>query len=180
MPDREIVLRGAGALRRHAARVRMFLPADAGIFAADEMLQDVVGFNLMLAIDGAIDLARELGGAHGFEPRTHREVFLDLAAEGIIDRDLAERLAQAAELRQRLKHAHSGFDWLSVHAEAPHHLESLTRFVTVLMEHAEAPALHQEEKQPETGDWQQTPPGLRPTTGDEDRGAVGFRPESPA
>ncbi|HEY3357597.1 MAG TPA: DUF86 domain-containing protein [Polyangia bacterium] len=143
MRDRELIIREAGELRRHSARVRMFLPADAGIFAADEMLQDIVGFNLMLAIDGAIDLAAELLSAQGVvPPRLHRQAFEALAREGLVEPALAERLADAADLRQLLKHAHSGFDWARVHADAPRHLETLARFVTLLMEQAEAPVVH--------------------------------------
>lgn len=133
-------LQRAAEVRRHAARARTFLPADAGVFAVDEMLQDVVAFNLMRAIRGAVDLAAYLLAERGLPtPETPDQAFGVLARERLLSEELAVRLVEAAELRYTLSHTFPGVDWRRVHTETPRHLESLSLFVAAVIKSRELP-----------------------------------------
>jgi uncharacterized protein YutE (UPF0331/DUF86 family) len=74
-------------------------------FAADIERQYVAKHALLLAIQACLDLCAHIITASGAEvPASYADLPCSLARLGILPNDLAERLAQAAGLRNRLVH----------------------------------------------------------------------------
>ncbi len=96
--------RRLGGLRRIQGRGREAFLADPEVQAAAER-------HLQVAIQGAIDVgAHLLAEASSETPGDYASVFVALARIGVIDDELAERLARAARLRNLLVHLYLEVD----------------------------------------------------------------------
>lgn len=74
-------------------------------YRADRETRDVVEREFQTAIEACIDIGEMLLKTRGESvPETNAEVFERLSAIGIIDRDLRDRMARAAGLRNVLAH----------------------------------------------------------------------------
>ncbi len=89
---------GAGLVREALARLR-------SLDLADPTAADAACYRLVVAVEGATDIAITLLGERGGRaPESYPDVFLALAQAGIISVGLADRLATVARLRDRLVH----------------------------------------------------------------------------
>ncbi len=76
-------------------------------FLADADAQDVVLRNLQVAIQACLDCASHIISEQGWElPGSNAGTFGVLARHGLLDSELALRLAQALRLRNMLVHAY--------------------------------------------------------------------------
>lgn len=135
MVESAVVLRKVGELRRFVADVRSRIAVNAQRFEEDADLHDLAGFHLILALQNAVDLAFHLVADSGAGvPGSQREAFEMLARDGLLDAELARRLADAASLRNRLAHQYGSVDWGRLHAEAAGHLAVLERYAARVAE----------------------------------------------
>lgn len=100
------------ALRHCLGRVRERRPANAGLLAADEDLQDVMVLNLSRAVQLCVDIAaHRVAASKEPVPATMGETFTRLAASGAIDAELAGRLRRAVGFRNIAVHNYEVIDW---------------------------------------------------------------------
>jgi uncharacterized protein YutE (UPF0331/DUF86 family) len=124
--DKALVAAKVAAVRDATARVRTVLPASAEALAADRTAREVVILNLLVAIQGCLDLATHWLADAGWEvPTSYAEVFIALARHDVIEPALAERLASAAGFRNLVAHQYGALDWRRVHALATSDLSDL-------------------------------------------------------
>ena len=98
-----------------------------------------MSFNLILAVQEALDVAARWIADAGWEvPTTAREHFDILATHGVVPQDLARDLALCAGARNLIAHAYGTLDFGRLHAEAPLALATLERFATALAPSATA------------------------------------------
>lgn len=83
-------------------------------------------------IDLAVSASVRLGLG---SPPTYADAFRALASAGVLDRDLAERLARAAGFRNLIVHAYADLDLRRVHAIAATGPEDLQAFLAALRDH---------------------------------------------
>jgi uncharacterized protein YutE (UPF0331/DUF86 family) len=116
------------AVRRHLARVAERLPADPSAFRPATDASDAVVLHLWQATQIVIDLATaaclhfDLGA-----PASYADAFRRLAAAGLVEAALAQRLERAAGFRNIVAHAYAQLDMLRVHRaarEGPRDLEA--------------------------------------------------------
>lgn len=95
-------------LLRQAADVVDFLESEA---AADETIRsqrrwlDSIKYNFVVAIECCVDVGQHLCAVQGWgPPATNADAFRILAAHGVLDADLATRMAQASGFRNVLVH----------------------------------------------------------------------------
>ena len=59
MVDHELILAKASSVKRHLKRVKQKANIDLQVFAADIDCQDIIIFNLQMAIQNCIDIAKD-------------------------------------------------------------------------------------------------------------------------
>lgn len=117
--DDAILARKVDQVRTHVDRVREFVPEDLEAYLADGKSQDLVSFNLILAVQSLVDLATLLISDRGWGvPETLAQVFETLAEKGTLDRELATRLGNAVRMRNILVHRYGSVAHARVHAVA--------------------------------------------------------------
>ena len=87
---------------------------------------------LYVAAQAALDLAMHLGADAGLSPTaTYQDTFRRLADAGLLDRDLAERLAAWAGFRNVLAHSYAMVDYDRAY-DALGELRDLERFAQIV------------------------------------------------
>jgi uncharacterized protein YutE (UPF0331/DUF86 family) len=133
MLDDRLLETKLGRLRARVERARAKLPASREEFESSTDTQEIVSFNLLLAVQEALDLAAHWIADAGWEvPTTAREHFEILAAHDVVQRDLARDLASCAGARNLIAHAYGTLDFGRLYTEAPSALSTLERFAAVL------------------------------------------------
>ena len=135
--DSEVVDARLRDLSHRLQRVAAKKPASLKLLAASEDLQDILARNLTLAIQAALDIAYHLCAAHEVVPATSGDAFVQLAARGLIERDLADRLVRAVGFRNVLVHEYTEVDWkivMRVMRTDVRYLASFGRVVVTLLD----------------------------------------------
>ena len=133
MVDATVVAVKVAAIRDAVARIRETLPPDAGAFGADRTAREVVILNLFVALQETVSLATHWLADAGLDvPGSYREIFLDLAARGLVPGPLAQRLASAAGFRNLVAHQYGVLDPRRVHEMASSELGDLLEFCQVV------------------------------------------------
>lgn len=123
----------AAAIERHLARVAERLPADAKDFRPATDASDAVILHLWQAVQLTIDTA--ISACLRFElgtPPTYGDAFRRLAEAGVLEEDLAERLARAAGFCNVVVHAYEKLDLDRIYRTAQTGPDDLRAFLADL------------------------------------------------
>lgn len=136
--DRELLAEKAAAVEHHLRRVAARLPDDPAGLQPETDASDAVVLHLWRAVQTVIDLAVsacvQLG--HG-TPATYADALRTLGRHGVIDEELAARLARAAGLRNVVVHLYADLDPHRVHEAARSGPADLRAFLAALRDAAE-------------------------------------------
>ncbi|MGH3981211.1 MAG: type VII toxin-antitoxin system HepT family RNase toxin [Pseudonocardiaceae bacterium] len=111
MVDAEVVGRRLRVIGRRLGALRDVCSHGESTFLADPALQAQAERHLQLALQCAIDIALHiLADDTDRTPEDYGTAFRELAAVGVLDRDLADRLRLVAGLRNVLVHAYLDVD----------------------------------------------------------------------
>ena len=111
MVDADVVTAKLVELSDRVERVRKHRLAEPAALAADRDALDLVSFNLMLAVQAALDIASHIIADEGFAPATtFAEAFARLADRGLLETKTASQLGKAAGLRNVVAHGYAGVD----------------------------------------------------------------------
>jgi uncharacterized protein YutE (UPF0331/DUF86 family) len=137
MSNTQRLLTRIGALRDNLQRVREGLQdADDATLLRDPWRLAAIKWHLLLAIEDAFALCNQtIAILGGDAPTAYAECFEKLAAHGVIDSALAERLKAMARFRNLLLHRYWEVDDQRVLAIARNDLSDLEQFVGVLSVH---------------------------------------------
>jgi uncharacterized protein YutE (UPF0331/DUF86 family) len=133
--DGDILAERAMAVQRHLARVAERLPADPADLQPASDASDAVVLHLWQAVQIVIDLALaacirwNLGA-----PTSYADAFRRLVDAGVLDQELAGRLARAAGFRNVVAHAYDRLDMVRVHRTARDGPSDLLAFLTPIGE----------------------------------------------
>ena len=131
--DRELLAERASVVGRHLDRVATHLPEQPDELGPLSSTTDTVVLHLWQAVQVTIDLATSSCVRLGLgTPATYAEAFRLLAGQGLLDQDLAERLARAAGFRNLLVHGYGRLDLQRVHAIARTGPADLRAFLAAL------------------------------------------------
>lgn len=131
--DRELLAERSAAVLRHLDRVAAHLPAEAEDLTPLSSATDTVVLHLWQAVQVVIDLAVSTCVRMGLgSPQTYADAFRQLASAGVLDDELAKRLARAAGFRDLLVHAYASLDLRRVHAVAQAGPADLRAFLIAL------------------------------------------------
>ena len=124
------------AVTRHLARVAAKLPTNAEDLRVNTDEADTVILHLWQATQIVIDLAVSASVAlGGGTPTTYGDAFRRLAASGIIEAALADRLARAAGFRNLVAHAYGQLDMRRVYEAASIGPADLRAFLAAVSRH---------------------------------------------
>ncbi len=134
--DRAVLAERAAALERHLARVSQKLPATADGLTTSSDASDAVILHLWQATQIVIDLAVSSCVALGAgTPQTYSDAFRKLAASGVIEPALADRLVRAAGFRNVVAHAYDRLDMVRVFEAARSGPADLRAFLGAISRH---------------------------------------------
>jgi uncharacterized protein YutE (UPF0331/DUF86 family) len=102
------------------------LPRSSDALLEDRTRREIVILNLFVALQDCLALAAHWLANAGLDvPQSYAEVFRRLGERGVIDPELAGRLAAAAGLRNLVAHRYGALDWQRVHDLAATRLDDL-------------------------------------------------------
>ena len=111
MVDHDLVLAKAGLIRRHLRRMKEKGEVDLETFLNDLDRQEVISFNLHLAIENCTDLAAHIISEEGLGvPGSASEMFYLLEDNGFITTQLTEKMIKAVGLRNLIVHEYDKID----------------------------------------------------------------------
>jgi len=111
MVDHDLIIAKAGSIRRNLKRISEKGAVDLDSFLADIDLQEVISFNLHLAIENCTDLAAHIISAEGLGvPGSGSEMFYLLEENGYLSRTLTEKMIKAVGLRNPIVHEYDKID----------------------------------------------------------------------
>lgn len=125
----------AAQIERRLAHVASKLPDDSKDFQPETPTSAFVILHLWQAVQQVIDLAMSLCSSRGLPmPGQYREAFEFLADDGVLEKDLAERLALAAGFRNAVAHSYLKLDMDRVYRTAKQGPADLRAFLTAVRE----------------------------------------------
>ena len=111
MVDHDLLLAKAGLIRRHLRRMSEKGGVDLESFLSDIDRQEVISFNLHLAIENCTDLAAHIISEEGLGvPGSASEMFYLLEENGYLCLQLSEKMIKAVGLRNLIVHEYDKID----------------------------------------------------------------------
>ena len=133
MVHREVVTAKVGRARAWLNDAAVPLLGPLEVYLADPQRRDLALFYLFLAIQECIDLAAHWVADAGWaEPDDAASAFDVLAERGVIKREAATTLREAAGLRNRIAHGYAMLDYVRVHREAQDGIPALRAFLAAI------------------------------------------------
>ena len=120
MTDPALVLAKLTTLREHTRRMEQRRASALEVFRTDVDRQDALALSLMVALQEASDVALHIASDEGWGvASSYAESFELIATHGVIEADLARRMADIASLRNRIAHGYGSVDVERIWREAP-------------------------------------------------------------
>lgn len=133
MTDLGLVLHKLQRLREHIELVRSRRPPTPDVLETDLLLRDAMALALLVTVQEAIDIAYHVVADEGWGiPDSHAAAFDSLASHGVIDEDLARRVALVARVRNRIAHGYASVDHQRLWQELPDGLEALDDYARAI------------------------------------------------
>lgn len=134
MVDTEIILAKASAVSKHLRRVQEKVNIDIDQFLINADLQDIVLFNLQMAIQNCIDIAAHIISDRGLGvPGSNNEMFYMLEENRIINREVAEKMVQAIGFRNLIAHEYARMDFERVFQIARQDINDIKAFIKTIL-----------------------------------------------
>jgi uncharacterized protein YutE (UPF0331/DUF86 family) len=134
MVDKDVLFGKISSMNKHLDRVKKqsAMPLDG--FLASPDAQDIVLFNLHLAVQSCVDMAAHIVSEQGMGVAgSTNELFYFLEEHGVIDADLCEKMARAVGLRNLIVHEYGRLDMAQIHAACRHDVQDLSDFAAAIM-----------------------------------------------
>ena len=130
MVDRDLIIAKASSVRKYLKRVEEKRGQDVQEFLKDFDCQDIVSFNLQLAIQNCIDIAAHIISEEGVGvPGSLTEMFYLLEENGYLSERLTEKMVRAVGFRNLLVHEYGKIDLKQVYEIANEHIEDLNKYL---------------------------------------------------
>ena len=119
MVDKDLILAKASSVKRHMKRVNNKVNTDLQTFLKEPDRQDIVLFNLQMAIQNCIDIASHIISEEGFGvPGSTSDMFFSLEENGYLDTDMTNKIVKAVGFRNLIVHEYTKIDLEQVYEVA--------------------------------------------------------------
>ncbi|MFY9344473.1 MAG: DUF86 domain-containing protein [Planctomycetota bacterium] len=133
MADPFVVKVAIADIRDAIARIREVLPPTVEAFERDRSAREIVVLNLFVALQHCLSVANHWLADSGRKvPAAYRDSLLAMGELGMLEPDLARRLATASGLRNLIAHRYGVIDWRRIHKVAANDLGDLDLFCTAI------------------------------------------------
>jgi len=135
MIDRNIILNKTSKVDHHLQRIRKKITVSRDEFLGDLDLQEIILFNLQMAIQNCVDLSAhiisddELGIAGSTS-----EMFYLLQKNGYLSPELTEKMVAAAGFRNIIAHEYGNLDLKQVYQIANQDINDVDLFLKAILE----------------------------------------------
>ena len=130
MVDRDIILAKASSVKRHLSRIIEKRNTDLQTFLQDIDRQEIILFNLQMAIQNCIDIAAHIISEEGFGvPGSTSEMFYLLEENGYIDSALTEKMVKAVGFRNLIVHEYGKIELKQVFEVAQEDIKDLNEYL---------------------------------------------------
>jgi uncharacterized protein YutE (UPF0331/DUF86 family) len=128
--DKDLIMAKAGAIKKRLSRIASKRQSDIKRFKEDLDSQEIVLFNLQMAIQDCIDIAAHIISEEGWGvPGSTNEMFYLLEENGFISRHLTEKMVKCVGFRNLLVHAYSRIEVDQVFEITQNDLQDLERYL---------------------------------------------------
>lgn len=108
------------------------------VFINDADIHDLIVFRLQQAVETCIDIAAHIiAGLDAPQKETAKDAFVFLGEKEIIDQDLAKRMGQAADFRNRAVHGYNNFDYELLFKDYKEDIRDLRNFGSGIVKYLE-------------------------------------------
>lgn len=119
MGDDAVVLLKMAAMRHRLERIRAGMSVGAAAFPGDEGAVERVAFNVLLAVQEAVDLGAHLIAREGWDPPDGLgATFTVLQERGVLEHATAEAMRRGTRLRNLIAHGYAKLDPARLFASA--------------------------------------------------------------
>ena len=133
MIDHDLILAKAGSVRRRLYRIAAKRQRDLESFKEDLDSQEIVLFNLQMAIQDCIDIAAHIISEEGWGvPGSTNEIFYLLEENDFMSRSLTEKMVKCVGFRNLLVHAYSKIEAERVFEIAQKDIHDLEAYLKAL------------------------------------------------
>ncbi|MBI5500776.1 MAG: DUF86 domain-containing protein [Deltaproteobacteria bacterium] len=130
MPADEVATLKMAELQRRLDRIRAGIRTDAAAFPSEESRMENIAFNVLLAVQTAVDLGAHLIAREGWEPPdTLSATFTILEAHAVLGGATAEAMRSGTRLRNLIAHGYARVDPVKLVASAQAGLDEFARFL---------------------------------------------------
>jgi len=132
--DHDLIIAKASSVKAHLDRIADKVGTNLQLFISDVDRQDIVAFNLHLAVENCIDIAAHIISENGWGvPGSASEMFYVLEEKGIVDSALTERMIKAVGLRNLIVHEYGDIDLKRLFTIVRNDLNDLTAFLSAIL-----------------------------------------------
>ena len=130
MVDHDLILTKASLVKNHIHRVRRKSGIDLESFLKDLDIQDVILFNIQMAVQNCVDIAAHIISEEGWGvPGSSSEMFYMLQEHDYFDRSVSEKMIKAVGFRNIIVHEYGKMDLKQVYKIAQSDIKDLEEFL---------------------------------------------------
>jgi len=131
--DRDLILAKAGSVKRRLDRIIEKRGNDLTLFLKDLDRQEIILFNLQMAIQECIDMASHIISEEGWGvPGSTNEMFYLLEENSYLERDLTERMVRSVGFRNLMVHGYVKIEMEEVYHIAQKDIHDLYKYLSAV------------------------------------------------
>jgi len=133
--DKDLVLTKAGNVKKHLGRVEKKAKTDLKTFLGDLDRQEIIAFNLEVAVQNCIDIAAHIIGAEGLGvPGSTAEMFYLLEENDYLSSEITEKMIKAVGLRNLIAHEYGKIDLKQIYEISQNDYKDLNTYLVAIFE----------------------------------------------
>ena len=133
MVDHDLILAKAASVKKRLNRINQKRQIEKSLFLEDLDCQEIILFNLQMAIQECVDIASHIISEEGWGvPGSTNEMFYLLEENSYLDRDLTEKMVKCVGFRNILVHEYTRIELDLVHEIAEKDIHDLERYLKAI------------------------------------------------
>ena len=134
MVDKDLLLAKASSVKRYIKRIEEKSKIDLDTFLSDIDRQEIVLFNIQMAVQNCIDIAAHIISEEGLGiPGSTSEMFYLLEENAYLDRQITEKMVKAAGLRNLIVHEYAKVEIKQIFDIAKKNMTDLNEYLKLIL-----------------------------------------------
>jgi len=135
--DKDLLLAKASSVKRYIKRIEEKSKIDLDTFLSDIDRQEIVLFNIQMAVQNCIDIAAHIISEEGLGiPGSTSEMFYLLEENAYLDKQITEKMVKAAGLRNLIVHEYAKVEITQIFDIAQKNITDLNAYLKVIFKKA--------------------------------------------